>query len=62
MSISKSSSLHVEKGSKISDTKIKFRVKSHGAMKYVLKTVKTTNNLQNKLKKRKRKYRNDLLK
>jgi len=62
LSISKSSSLHVEKGSRISDTKIQFRAKPHGAMKYVLKTVDTTDKLQNKLKKREKKYRKDLLK
>ncbi|MGV8141897.1 MAG: chloride channel protein [Candidatus Woesearchaeota archaeon] len=62
LSISKSSSLHVEKGARISDTKVKFKAKPHGAMKYVLKTVETTDKLQHRIKRQKKKYRKELLK
>jgi H+/Cl- antiporter ClcA len=62
LSIAKSSSLKVEKGQNISDAKIKFKAKPHGAMKYVLKTVDTTDRLQHKLKREKKKYRKELLK
>ncbi|MGV8171462.1 MAG: chloride channel protein [Candidatus Woesearchaeota archaeon] len=61
LSISKSSSLHVDKGSKISETKVKFKAKPHGAMKYVIKTVDESVKLQNKLKRQKKKFRNELL-
>lgn len=61
MSISKSSSLHIEKGRKISDTKVKFKSKPHGAMKYILKTAEKSDKIRNKLKKHKKKYRKDLL-
>jgi len=62
MSISKSSSLRIKKGSKVSETKVKFRAKPHGAMKYVIKTADTTERLQNRIKRQKKKYRRELLK
>jgi len=62
MSISKSSSLQVEKGKKISDMNIKFKSKPHGAMKYVIKTAEESDKIRSKLKKQKKKYRRELLK
>jgi len=65
MSISKSSSLHIENGTKvsdISDKKVKFKPKRHGAMKYVLKTVETTDRIHTKLRRENIKYRKELLK
>jgi H+/Cl- antiporter ClcA len=61
LSIAKSSSLHVETGSKISDAKVKFKAKSHGAMKYVIKTAEARDKIHNNLKKKHKKYRNELL-
>jgi H+/Cl- antiporter ClcA len=62
LSVSKSSSLHVEKGKNINDSKIKFRAKPHGAMKYVIKTAQKNNRIKNELKKQRKKYRQELLK
>jgi H+/Cl- antiporter ClcA len=61
MSISKSSSLKIEKGKNLSHTKVRFKAKPRGAMKYVLKTVDETNKLKKRLKREKKKYRKDLL-
>lgn len=62
LSISKSSSLKADKGKHVSETKVRFRAKPHGAMKYVLKTVDTTDRIHHKLRREKHKYRKELLK
>jgi len=61
LSVNKSESLHAAKGAKMSDTNIQFRVKRHGAMKYVLKTKERTEKIHKHLKRKNKKYRNDLI-